>query len=116
MYNRLARVIGYGEDEMDCYLIVQYVGGAVIWNTAVGGYIWLNGLKGQLRGVSTEGEDWDDFIRLEHYLHLNRAPRQETFLVEIGENSYSRNEFGDVTADKLELNHRNWSNPTNPEL
>jgi hypothetical protein len=78
----LGRVIGYGEDEYNCYLIVQYSGGRSVWHTAVGGYFWLTRLRGQDQVTSTDGKIWDDFTRLSDILELNGAPKQEKFLIE----------------------------------
>lgn len=86
--DRLARVIGYGEDEMDCYLIVQFLGGAVIWHTAVGGYYWLDRLKGQQYVKAHNGEDWDDLVRLDGDLTRGGAPKRDTFMVEIDTTPY----------------------------
>lgn len=82
LHDRLARVIGYGEDKQDCYLICQltrkdwFEKGQIIWHTCVGGYFFLDALKGQSRS-----QHWDDFTRLDHLLEMNGAPKQEKFLV-----------------------------------
>lgn len=84
----IARLIGYGEDEDDCYLICQhpkYPDGEERWHTAVGGYTFLDRLKGQGYVRSTTGEDWDDLTRLDNVLSLNGAPRAEEFKVVIEE-------------------------------
>lgn len=77
----VARCIGYGEDEMDCYVIVRHPGGKEIWNTMVGGYTWLEALKGQNHVISTEGEHWDDFVRLDNWLALNGCPKADEFRI-----------------------------------
>ena len=80
----VVRLIGYGEDESDCYLICQhpeYPDGKTVWHTAVGGYVFLDRLKGQGYVRSTTGEDWDDLYRLDNFLSLNGAPRAEEFNV-----------------------------------
>lgn len=77
----LGRIIGYGEDEMDCYMIVQFRGGKIIWNTMVGGYYYLDKLKEQGKVISTEGELWNDFTRLDNILELNGAPKAKTPLI-----------------------------------
>lgn len=78
----LARVIGYGEDDDDCYLIVQYPRRGISRSTMVGGYTFLDRLKGQNYVRSTTGEDWDDFTRMDSLLHHNGVPRVEEFLIE----------------------------------
>ncbi len=64
----LARLIGYGEDADDCYLIVKYPDRGVVWHTAVGGYVFLDRLR--IAG------DWDDFKRLDEALELNNVPKK----------------------------------------
>lgn len=81
--NEIVRLIGYGEDESDCYLICQKMGGEVFWETCVGGYYWLNRLKGQGYVRSTTGEGWDDLTRLDNILSLNGAPKADEFKVVI---------------------------------
>lgn len=78
----LGRLIGYGEDDDDCYFIVQHMRPHVtpVWNTCVGGFIPLERLKGQGYVRSTSGEDWDDYYRLNQLLRLNGAPEAEEFL------------------------------------
>jgi hypothetical protein len=82
----VVRLIGYGEDDSDCYLICQhpeYPDGKTVWHTAVGGYVFLDRLKGQDHVRSTHGEEWDDFTRLDNFLSLNGAPRAKEFKVVI---------------------------------
>ena len=81
----LCRCIGYGEDDEDCYLIVQHPHQGKIWCTFVGGYVYLDCLKQQGCITSTQGEQWSDYTRLDTLLELNGAPKQEEFLVEIRE-------------------------------
>jgi hypothetical protein len=84
----LGRVIGYGEDAMDCYIIIKHLGsygvdGKVTWHTCVGGYYWLTALKGQNHVKSTKGEDWDDYFRLDNLLALNGAPKEAVFRLDL---------------------------------
>lgn len=84
----LARLIGYGEDADDCYLIVKYpYPRGVVWHTAVGGYTFLNILKGQNKVMAAypefEGEYYDDFNRLDTMLELNGAEKEKEFKVEM---------------------------------
>lgn len=84
----VARVVGYGEDEYDCYLLLQYPytnerfnkKRGLVWHSAVGGYIWLNRLKGQDLFISSDGEEFDDLHRLDSMLSLNGAPKEKEFL------------------------------------
>lgn len=91
---RLARVIGYAEDDEDCYLIYQspYDGtatidgkGPVAWCTFVGGYTWLTSLKEQGITIpnhpSYPGEIWTDYSRLDSSLALNGCPKADQFLI-----------------------------------
>lgn len=82
-HGEIGRCIGYGETAVDCYIIVQKLRGEIVWNTCVGGYIFLNRLKGQKYIKSTSGEDWDDFTRLDSELALNGAPKQTTFRLDL---------------------------------
>ncbi len=77
-YN-LARLIGYAEDDRDCYLILQSKARGRVWHTAVGGYYFLTPLKGQnvLRGSS--GEDWNDLWRLDQDLTRMGVPPTAEF-------------------------------------
>lgn len=87
-FGEVVRLIGYGEDERDCYLITQRMHGEIRWNTCVGGYTFLDRLAGQGRTVPSAadaGGVWDDLWRLDNGLHLNGAPRRDTFLLEIAE-------------------------------
>lgn len=78
--DRVARLIGFGEDDQDFYLICDYPGGKRVWHTAVGGYTFLDRLKGQGFVLSTSGDEWDDLFRLDQMLSLNGAPKAATFL------------------------------------
>lgn len=82
-HGALVRCIGYGETAVDCYIIAQKLHGEIVWLTCVGGYTFLDRLKGQGYVRSTGGEDWDDFTRLEGDLQLNGAPKQSQFLLEL---------------------------------
>jgi hypothetical protein len=91
-HNGVARLIGYGEDDHDCYLLLRYSIGypyntdvnGYVWHTAVGGYYWLNRLKDQNLVISRENhEHWDDLYRLDNMLELNGAPKEKEFLVKI---------------------------------
>jgi hypothetical protein len=77
--DRLARLVAFGEDDHDYYLVCVYMGGERVWHTAVGGYTYLNRLKGQGYVLSTSGEEWDDLFRLDQMLSLNGAPKAEAF-------------------------------------
>lgn len=75
----VVRLIGYAEDDDDCYLVCQRRGGAVFWNTCVGGYVFLDRLKGQ----ECTKSGWDDFTRLDSILALNGSPESPEFKLEI---------------------------------
>jgi len=85
----LARVIGYSEDKCDCYVICQHMAnhygepGRIVHHSYVGGVTSLWRLKGQSYVLSTEGEEWDDYTRLDTLLELNGAPKATEFRVEI---------------------------------
>jgi hypothetical protein len=72
----LARLIGYAEDDEDCYLVVRDPRRGLVWATLVGGCTYLDCLRG--RNVCGE---WDDFTRLDSLLAMNGAPREAEFMV-----------------------------------
>lgn len=84
----VARIIGYAEDKRDCYLKVQFIHGKTIWHAMVGGYYSLKNLKGQNYIKSSNGEDWDDYCRLDYFLELNEAPKQERPSIEYHDVEY----------------------------
>ena len=79
----VVRLVGYGETGVDCYLIAMKPRGDVIWITCVGGYTFLDRLRGQNYVKSSSGEDWDDLYRLDNSLALNGCPRANEFRLEI---------------------------------
>lgn len=78
--SEVVRLIGYGEDTIDCYLICSSMNRGIFWHTAVGGYTFLTLLKEQGKIISTEGEKWNDYTRLDNLLELNYAPKVEKFI------------------------------------
>lgn len=86
-------MIGYAETGVDCYFICRKIGtvfdqGDVFWNSCVGGTYWLNRLKGQCHVKSTQGEDWDDFYRLDNSLELNGCPKEKEFKLIINHDDF----------------------------
>jgi hypothetical protein len=82
--SNLGRLIGFAEDDHDYYLIIRYPDypdGRISYHTAVGGYIFLNQLKFQDCVVSTTGEVWSDYTRMDSLLALNGSPKEEEFIV-----------------------------------
>jgi hypothetical protein len=75
----VVRCIGYGETDMDCYVIVSSMDKGVYWHTGVGGYTSLSRLQGQSQVNATNGEIWDDLTRLDSQLGFNRAPKVNEF-------------------------------------
>jgi hypothetical protein len=81
----LCRCVGYAEDDDDCYLMIRDPRRGLIWHTFVGGYVYLDSLKGQNRcSSSSTGEEWDDFTRLDSLLELNGAPKEAEFILNLG--------------------------------
>jgi hypothetical protein len=74
----LCRCVGYAEDDADCYLVVRHPRRGLIWHTFVGGYTYLDALKGR----NPAGE-WDDLTRLDSLLALNGAPKEPEFICEM---------------------------------
>lgn len=85
----LCRCVGYAEDDADCYLLVRWPsmglteGGTITRHTFVGGYTYLDRLKGQNSVTSRDGEEWDDFTRLDTLLEINGAPKEKEFICRI---------------------------------
>jgi hypothetical protein len=82
----LGRLIGFAEDDHDYYLIIRYPkypDGRISYHTAVGGYIFLNQLKFQNCVVSTTGEVWSDYTRMDSFLTLNGSPKEDEFIVKM---------------------------------
>lgn len=84
--HELARCVGYGETAVDCYVIIRRSEsgcekGKLFWVTCVGGYTWLDRLKGQGYVKSVSGEDWDDLFRLDSDLKHNGCPREPEFIL-----------------------------------
>jgi hypothetical protein len=79
----LCRCVGYAEDDDDCYLIIRDPREGLVWHTFVGGYVYLDSLKGKDPAESPTGEKWDDFTRLDSLLALNGAPPEEKFICEL---------------------------------
>jgi hypothetical protein len=77
----LTRLIGYGEDDDDCYLILVDPYRGTVKHTCVGGYTFLDRLRGQ--GAAGEFGVWDDFKRLDSLLANNGVPAADEFLLEI---------------------------------
>lgn len=79
----LCRCVGYAEDWEDCYLIISNPHRGLAYCTMVGGYIYLDGLKGQNHVKPSSGEEWDDYTRLDDLLELNGAPKVDKFICEV---------------------------------
>jgi hypothetical protein len=82
----VVRCVGYGESADDCYVIVRephYPEGKLRWLTCVGGYTFLDRLRGQGYVKSSDGEDWDDLVRLDSTLALNGAPKEAGFILDL---------------------------------
>lgn len=68
----IERVIGYAEDDMDCYLIMKNMLGKTHWSTCV---CWCDDLKPCLS--KTDYEKWDECFS------YNNCPHTDTFEVVI---------------------------------
>jgi hypothetical protein len=89
--NSLGRIIGYAENDIDCYLIIKLDSGNIYWHSAVGGYVTLEGLKNQniIKSNYTD-EIWDDYYRIDYSLELNGCTKETDFL-KITESGVVRN-------------------------
>lgn len=72
------RLIGYAEDEYDCYLVLRRADGERYWHTCVGGYTFLDALK--IVDV-VQGKGWNALTRLDTNLTCARCPQEKTFKV-----------------------------------
>jgi hypothetical protein len=82
----VGRLVGYAEDDDDCYFVIdypKYPTGRRVWHTCVGGYVFLDRLRGQEHVVSSQGEEWDDYVRTDNVLRLNGAPPVEEFVLRL---------------------------------
>lgn len=82
-WTEVTRLIGYGEDESDCYYIFKGMNGNIRWSSCVGGFIALDRLIGQGHVETEDGDIWDDFVRLDNVLKLNGSPREKEFRLEL---------------------------------
>lgn len=97
----VVRCIGYGETHDDCYIIVRepgYPEGNTRWLTCVGGFFFLDRLRGQGYVLSLEGEDWDDLVRLDSVLALNGAAREVEFLLDLRPDEHETADLGAAPA------------------
>lgn len=78
----IARVIGYGEDDYDCYIIIHCPNRGVLWHSMVGGYFYLTALDAQNRIVSHDGDLWSDLTRLSGNLEVAGCLKRDEFIVE----------------------------------
>ena len=78
----VGRAVGYAEDADDCYLIVHYPRRGIVWHTAVGGYIFLDGLKGQNPYDVAGVEVHDDYTRIDSMLSINGCEKVPEFIVD----------------------------------
>jgi hypothetical protein len=102
---KIGRVIGYGEDDRDCYVIIAYPNERTIWHTCVGGYTFLNLLKEQGVVAAHNGERWDDLWRIDGDLTRAGCPKVDEFILNIrvqpGEPGTDR-PFEDLNDDERE--------------
>jgi len=82
----LGRVVGYAEDDEDCYLIVVMPRRGRIKVSFVGGFTFLDCLRGrhEIQSLYTP-EIWDDYYRVDRDLELNGAPAEKVFIEEVQE-------------------------------
>lgn len=79
--SEVCRIIGFGVDDEDYYLIVNSRSRGKFWMTFVGGYIYLDCLKGQHAIASKHTDEiWDDYFRMNSFLTLNGVPEEKEFV------------------------------------
>jgi hypothetical protein len=79
----VVRLVGYEETGIDSYYIVKSAKKGQYSASAVGWFMPLEFLKEQGKVTSLEGEEWNNFVRLDNWLELNGAPKVEEFIVKI---------------------------------
>lgn len=97
---KVDRLIGYGETAVDAYYITHSMMHGVVWNSAVGPCMTLRALKEQDKVIARDGvhdgDEWNNFTRLDEWLALNGAPRAPAFVLEL------RHDDFEMTRGKLE--------------
>lgn len=80
----VVRLVGWGQDDMDCFFV--YIGQrrGLYRSTAVCGFTPLRCLRDQSAVTSRAGEYWDDYTRIESLLSLNGVLKAPAFLLEDG--------------------------------
>jgi hypothetical protein len=81
-FGELVRCVGYGSTLVDSYIITKKKNGKIVWNTFVGGYIFLNPLRGINTVIAPDQSTWDDLDRLDNELSRAGCLREETMIVE----------------------------------
>ena len=76
----VGRIIGYAETEEDCYLLVNTKTMGVVWQSYVGGYIYLDCLKGINPVKSSYDYLLDDYEYLNYILNCHGILREPEFL------------------------------------
>ena len=93
----LCRLVGYAEDQDDCYWITKRMNKHDIlsnyqWTSCVGGFIPLRLLKEQNiimpKYPKFDGEVWNDYNRLDNVLELNGATKEAKFIIIKKETTY----------------------------
>lgn len=77
----VVRLIGYGKDKHDCYYIIKYPGGKVVWSSAVGPCMSLRSLKKQSVFKASNGETWSSYTRLNSWLNLNGCEEEKEIII-----------------------------------
>jgi hypothetical protein len=102
VHGELGRLVGYREDQMDCYLIVSFPRKAkVTYCTCVGGYTFLDSLKSQREVVAHNGEIWNSFTRLDSDLASLGVQKADRFTFETNSDDEVF-DFGPLLAAALE--------------
>lgn len=83
---KVVRLVGWGQDEYDCFYIYRAPFGKQYASSAVGAFIPLRQLKSQdtpdgIRHAMADPAR-DDFDQLDKWLEINGAPKAEAFILE----------------------------------
>jgi len=101
------RVIGYGETGFDNYWIVNTPNPSkTVWVSFVCGPIPLTLLKEQDKLISSSGEVWNDYTRIDNWLELNGCQKEEKFLLVI-EHDNMELDFGNPVGNEITGDYAN---------
>lgn len=83
----VCRLVGYAETARDCYYVAHSMRRGIFWDSAVGPCMTLRALQDQDKVIARDGvhdgDEWNNFTRLDTWLALNGAPRADAFVLDL---------------------------------